>query len=189
LQVSGETVLFFVMADLSDIVKSRGNPGIVVVDDENRILYLNREAMQVLPDIAELPERIRELCECLKGKAKSGAPGAPEEQPFAILPEGPEGAFSARAFFLSGNEQKQRSFLVLLERIAERRTINIDKVRGDFNLTPRETDVLVLLNEGCSNREIAGRLFITEQTAKDHLRHIMRKMNVTSRSAVLARIR
>jgi DNA-binding CsgD family transcriptional regulator len=189
LQVSRDAVLFFMVADLSDIVKNRGNPGIIVVDEENRILYLNREAMQILPDMSTLPERIRDLCECLKGKAKPGPPEAPEEQPFAILPEGPGGAFSARAFFLSAKEEKQQSILVLLERIKERRAINIDKARGDFNLTPRETDVLVLLNEGCSNRDIAGSLFITEQTTKDHLRHIMRKMNVTSRSAVLARLR
>jgi DNA-binding CsgD family transcriptional regulator len=177
------------VTDLSTIVKNRGNPGIIVVDGENRILYLNREAMQVLPDLAILPDGIRDLCECLKGKTKSGSPQPMEEQPFAILPAGPEGTFSARAFFLNRKQEKEQSFLVLLERIAERRAINIDKAKGDFNLTPRETDVLVLLYEGFSNREIAGRLFITEQTAKDHLRHIMRKMNVTSRSAVVARLR
>jgi DNA-binding CsgD family transcriptional regulator len=177
------------MVDLSEIVRSRGNPGIIVVDEKNRILYMNREAMEVLPDMSAVPERIRDLCECLKQRARFESPGVPEEQPFAIIREDAEGSYAARAFLLSGRNEEKQNYLVLLERVAEHRRISLDKVRQDFDLTRRETEVLGLLNEGCSNREIAGKLYITEQTAKDHLRHIMRKMGVTSRSAVLARIR
>jgi LuxR family transcriptional regulator, maltose regulon positive regulatory protein len=49
-------------------------------------------------------------------------------------------------------------------------------------LTPRETEVYELLAEGLSNREIARALFISETTAKVHVRHIFEKLGVHSRA-------
>jgi len=54
-------------------------------------------------------------------------------------------------------------------------------------LSPRELDVLRLLGEGCSNRQIAERLFLTEGTVKFHVHHILRKLNAGSRTQALAR--
>jgi two-component system nitrate/nitrite response regulator NarL len=48
-------------------------------------------------------------------------------------------------------------------------------------LTKREGEVLRALSEGCSNRAIATRLFISEHTVRAHLRCIMRKLGVTNR--------
>ena len=49
-------------------------------------------------------------------------------------------------------------------------------------LTGRELNVLELLARGLSNKEIGGRLFITETTVKSHLRAIFTKLNVLSRT-------
>jgi len=49
------------------------------------------------------------------------------------------------------------------------------------DLTPREVDVLALVAEGCSNREIAERLFISEKTASVHVSHILAKLGVRTR--------
>src|SRR4029079_16129672 len=43
-------------------------------------------------------------------------------------------------------------------------------------LTERETEVLALLKQGLSNREIAHTLWIAESTAKVHVRHIFDKL-------------
>jgi NarL family two-component system response regulator LiaR len=57
-------------------------------------------------------------------------------------------------------------------------------------LTPRDMDVLRLLAQGHSNKEIARTLHLGEETVKDHVRHILAKFGVQSRTqAVLAAIR
>lgn len=49
-------------------------------------------------------------------------------------------------------------------------------------LTPRETEVLKLLARSLNNREIGERLFITENTVKNHVRSILEKLQVHSRT-------
>jgi DNA-binding NarL/FixJ family response regulator len=64
--------------------------------------------------------------------------------------------------------------------------------RGEFwagaqrGLTQRESEVLSLLVSGLSNRAIAGRLHLSEETVKSHLRTLYRKLEVTDRSAAIA---
>ena len=52
-------------------------------------------------------------------------------------------------------------------------------------LTPREHDVLTLLCEGASNKEIADHLYTSESTVKTHVSKIMTKLGVTSRTKVV----
>jgi DNA-binding NarL/FixJ family response regulator len=56
----------------------------------------------------------------------------------------------------------------------------------DAVLTPREAELLSLLTEGLSNRELGQRLFISEATVKTHLAHIYAKLGVETRSAAIA---
>jgi NarL family two-component system response regulator LiaR len=50
------------------------------------------------------------------------------------------------------------------------------------SLTERETDVLRLLAQGRSNKEIARSLVIGEQTVKTHVAHILSKLDLSSRT-------
>ncbi|MBI3648499.1 MAG: response regulator transcription factor [Actinobacteria bacterium] len=54
--------------------------------------------------------------------------------------------------------------------------------RSEFSLTQRENDILALLAEGRSNRDIAQCLFLSEKTVKAHLAAIFRKLGVTNRT-------
>jgi ATP/maltotriose-dependent transcriptional regulator MalT len=56
-------------------------------------------------------------------------------------------------------------------------------------LTERELEVLRLVEAGMSNRQIAGRLFISLGTVKVHLHNISEKLNATSRTGAVARAR
>jgi DNA-binding CsgD family transcriptional regulator len=56
-------------------------------------------------------------------------------------------------------------------------------------LTPRERDILLLVAEGRSDREVAEVLFITQGTVRTHLTNIFGKLAVGSRTAAVAAAR
>jgi len=57
---------------------------------------------------------------------------------------------------------------------------------GEEALTPRELGVLQQLAGGNRNRDIAERLFITEETVKVHVKHIMEKLGAKDRTEAVA---
>lgn len=54
-------------------------------------------------------------------------------------------------------------------------------------LTPREAEVLALLAAGASNKEIAGRLHVSEHTVKFHVSTILGKLGAATRAEAVAR--
>jgi LuxR family maltose regulon positive regulatory protein len=56
-------------------------------------------------------------------------------------------------------------------------------------LTDHEQRILIFLANGVSNREMAGRLFVSENTIKFHLKHIYSKLGVASRVQAIASAR
>jgi DNA-binding NarL/FixJ family response regulator len=56
----------------------------------------------------------------------------------------------------------------------------------DLGLTERETEVLRLVAEGRTNREIAGELYISTKTASVHVSNILRKVGATTRGEAAA---
>jgi DNA-binding NarL/FixJ family response regulator len=57
---------------------------------------------------------------------------------------------------------------------------------GEEALTTRELEVLQQVAGGNRNRDIAGRLFISEETVKVHVKHIMEKLGAKDRTAAVA---
>ena len=52
--------------------------------------------------------------------------------------------------------------------------------------TNREIEVLQLVSDGLANREIGDRLFLSEETVKSHVRHILAKLQARSRAHAVA---
>jgi DNA-binding NarL/FixJ family response regulator len=50
----------------------------------------------------------------------------------------------------------------------------------------REIEVLQLVSEGLVNREIGHRLFLSEETVKSHVRHLLAKLQARSRAHAVA---
>jgi DNA-binding NarL/FixJ family response regulator len=52
--------------------------------------------------------------------------------------------------------------------------------------TMREIEVLQLISDGLVNREIGERLFLSEETVKSHVRHLLAKLQARSRAHAVA---
>src|SRR6266850_711260 len=71
---------------------------------------------------------------------------------------------------------------------AEWRKLCLPPKAPDEILSPREMEVLQLLARGFRNREIAKALVISDSTTKVHVRHILEKMGVRTRTEAVARL-
>ena len=58
--------------------------------------------------------------------------------------------------------------------------------KGDDMLTGREREILQLLADGMSNADVAARLFISQETVKSHVRHILTKLEADTRTHAVA---
>ena len=59
--------------------------------------------------------------------------------------------------------------------------------RGQMDvLTPREREILQLLADGMSNADVAAKLFISQETVKSHVRHILTKLEADTRTHAVA---
>lgn len=55
-------------------------------------------------------------------------------------------------------------------------------IEPGLELSTREREVLILLARGCTNREVAGELVISEETVKSHVASILSKLGLSNRS-------
>jgi len=79
---------------------------------------------------------------------------------------------------LLSREDLARSLRVLSQNLCEPTSITQDLIQP---LSEREVDVLRLISTGLNNREIGALLFVTENTVKTHVVHIIGKLGVSDR--------
>jgi DNA-binding NarL/FixJ family response regulator len=58
--------------------------------------------------------------------------------------------------------------------------------KEDDTLTTREREILQLLADGMSNADVATKLFISQETVKSHVRHILAKLEADTRTQAVA---
>jgi DNA-binding NarL/FixJ family response regulator len=71
---------------------------------------------------------------------------------------------------------------ILLRRLSQSET---SPTESDRVLTRREEEVVALVRQGLSNREIADRLHISVNTAKNHIHNVLAKLGLNSRMQIL----
>jgi DNA-binding CsgD family transcriptional regulator len=185
------------LESISKLIKGRSTPGILILDLNCRLLFFNEQASDFINDFKKcykrgitdkipIPDLIKKLCNDLKNEIakkkslwKSIFKSKTINNKFGL-------PISIRAFFIGGQRIKGPShILILLEKIVKKHGFNLEKAKKDYKLSGREIEVLKLICEGNSNKEISKKLFISEYTTKDHIKHILHKMGVSSRNQII----
>lgn len=172
------------MGNYLDIARGRAAPGILIFDKRINLVYANDQALAQLPGLKKkrIPAEVVALCEDVKRCVRRREAGGN----CAVIGEAGGSAWGLRAFWID----KFSHIMVLVEKIVDRRLndVDFDALRGRHDLSARETEVLRLVCQGLANKTIARKLFISEYTVKDHVKNIMTKMAIDSRSGIIARV-
>ncbi|WP_447602453.1 response regulator transcription factor [Nitrospira sp. Nam80] len=192
-------------ADHTDnLADQRGGAGIVVLSSSMQLLHMNRQAGELSklinmtdnggtpPRAAQgvLPAALTELCSEIL-KALQVRTEAKDWEQFEVkrIAGNPKQPILLRGFGLPDKGGIQHARLVVtMEELGRRQHLNTDQAKEKFQLTNREQSVVENLAKGWTNKEIANALHITEQTVKEHIKHIMRKTNSTTRTGVLVQV-
>jgi DNA-binding CsgD family transcriptional regulator len=83
-------------------------------------------------------------------------------------------------------DERDRSFLSVLRPHLARLRTRWERRPHLPSLTERELDVLALVAQGLTNRQISSRLFISPATVRTHLEHIYDKLGVRSRAGAVS---
>lgn len=105
----------------------------------------------------------------------------PRETPFDALAEALQGVARGEVRY------SRRITATLLRRLAG--VAVPPGGRSRVQLTPRETEIVRLIDEGLTNRDIARRLEIGVATVKNHVHNLLEKLQVSRRGEAAARLR
>ncbi|MBI2412257.1 MAG: hypothetical protein HYV24_03510 [Deltaproteobacteria bacterium] len=171
--------------DFDPTIHRRRPPGILVFDSNGELVFLNKEAGELLK---ASPEEIkaalpREILSFSGRRSKS----APMTASFVLNGE----LLMTRTVPLhraSLNRGDSSHLMVIVERQRRRGRVDMSRFRESFRLTEREAQVVAELIKGGANQDIASALSLSEHTVKDHVKRIMAKLGVKSRSMVICRV-
>ena len=186
------------------IADQRAGPGIVVLSTSMQLLHMNRQAADLSRQINQvekgspqgkmasgvLPAALTELSGEIV-KALQVRTEAKDWEQFEVksLAGDPDRPILLRGFGLPDPAGIQQSRIVVtMEEVGRRKQTTTEQAKERFQLTDREHSVVEHLAKGWTNKEIANELGITEQTVKEHIKHIMRKTNATTRTGILAQV-
>lgn len=86
------------------------------------------------------------------------------------------------------NLNKNIENYVLREKASYKKDYSLEQYIKSYNISERETDVLKLILEGCTNEEIAKKLYISKNTVKFHSKNIYSKLDVKNRIQVIQKL-
>jgi len=185
--------------DLQQIAERRSGPAIMLFNSALKLLYQDREAWQLCTELNQeaeksarglLPASVIELCSEVKKQLQLRTHAKDWEQ-FRVKRLL---ANSQRPVLLSGvglpnpESPEETQILVTMEVIGRRQQAIVEQGKERFHLTDREVMVVENLLKGWTNKEIGNALGVTEQTIKEHIKHVMEKTKTTTRTGILVQL-
>jgi DNA-binding CsgD family transcriptional regulator len=174
------------------------SPGILALTATLEPIYINNEAQEInrlltgsrtVLEPGSMPREVLELCEEILKRLKGPRDGNDVEQVHVRRMAGIGRAVLLQGFSIPAtNGGVSPLIIVLMEELSLEAVAEVREAQGRFNLTDREMHVAEHLARGLTNKEIALTLSITEQTVKQHLKHMMVKTHATTRTGVLAQL-
>jgi len=152
---------------------SEHNPDIIIVDfritknDASLIDKIKSKTGAVVAIVA-VPEEIEAAPEALKAGAKG----------YLSYSQTPEEFMQSLSLLVKGT--------IIVSNVAgEKVQSSIQKDKASTNdITDRETEVVILVAKGATNREIAEKLIVSQHTVKIHLHSILNKLNLKNRQQI-----
>ena len=185
---------------LDSIADKRAGPGILMLTASMQMLYRDRRSSELCSRINRyhngkaangvLPPAVVDFCAEIR-KALQERTAARDWEHFQIKRVIGD---PARPVFLYGlgvpdrNGMQYSRILLIMEEIGRRENSVAEHARELYRLTDREVAVIQNLLKGWTNKEIGNELGVTEQTVKEHIKHIMEKTKTTTRTGVLVQI-
>ncbi len=177
------------------LAEQRGEQGILLMTVRGRILLIDSRAAELCRQIRvatgerggtgtlplPLVKIVNEIAESLDSRSH-----LKDSEAFRLrrVIEGHEGRILVAGIGL-GSHATERRILLTLDTSIPRTSIR----RGDaFHLSPREASTVEGLLKGSTNKEIAQAMGISEQTAKEHIKHIMGKTKTSTRTGIIMAI-
>lgn len=150
--------------------------GIVVVDSEGKRVFRNEEMERIFPEGP--PEWITREEQAHKVQVIQTGRGAFRSRTFPVR-SGP---------FHSGvsGEPTKKGKVVILEPYPPK--ILLCQRMKELDLSRRQSEIVLEVMRGKTNKEISEKLLVTIQTVKDHIHDIFRHLNVRNRSELILRV-
>lgn len=191
--------------DLLEVVSKRSVPGILVFDHRENLVSCNPVALDFLTELRgprhpslkndvditickEIYTLYRNLKEMIGPRRRNLGAGLPSQ---TALFSTQEVTYCCRGSFLqdsSGPAGETFHIMIMIERVLQRHDSGLDTLKKRFELTDKQLEIVKRLLTGCSNKEIASRLCVCEDTIKGHLKHIMKRLGVHSRTEILSKV-
>lgn len=195
--------------DLLEVANRRAVPGILIFNHTKEAIFFNPVALGIFSKLSgqtvnghstslvknagvTIPQEISTLYENIKKSYLSSlehnrTPVAPQVALFSIQ----DATYCCRGFSLDGDDQMPETrfhVMIMIEKISHHRQIDLEKLRKRFLLTTRQMEIIRHLFSGLTNRQIADKLCVSEDTIKGHLKHVMRRLRVNTRTEILSLI-
>ena len=181
---------------IDSIVAGLPYKGIMVMDASLEPIYQDENAVRILSDLNRakkpgdvsfelLPRDIYLRCKDLLTSIGQEQAFEPRQLQFDLVSPGDKQKISIHLRLITNRGNNP---LLLLCFNPEEPLSCLLKRSKKHGLTGREIEVVSLLSEGLTNKEIGNRLFISEYTVENHLRSIYRKMGVKNRTSLVHRL-